>query len=157
MVLSWELFFQEERNKSRKVDRHETDRRFADSYFILFHLVLYFIWLLHIFNLPLQFSFLFILIFILLFIDQRNEAGTMTGKQVRIEQIVVNEEGTMIVGAEIVIGIMIVIVDMSVSVTEILNIPEVMIQEVDADHVHGLGNAHMIGPGIMIVIGTCLP
>ena len=102
---------------------------------------------------------MFIIILILHFIDQRNEAGTMTGQQVGIGQIVVNEEGTMIVGAEIVIGIMIVIVivDMTENVIEILNVPEVMIQEVDADHAHGLGNVHMIGPGIMIVTGTCLP
>ena len=90
--------------------------------------------------------------------DQRNEAGTVTGKQARIEQIAVSGEGTMIVGAEIVIGTMIVIVDMIGSVTEILTAPEIMIQEVDAGHAHGLGNAPgtMIAPGIMIVTGVMI-
>ncbi|RVW70173.1 putative RNA-binding protein Luc7-like 1 [Vitis vinifera] len=89
---------------------------------------------------------------------QRNEAGTVTGKQARIEQIAVSGEGTMIVGAEIVIGTMIVIVDMIGSVTEILTAPEIMIQEVDAGHAHGLGNAPgtMIAPGIMIVTGVMI-
>lgn len=158
MVLSWELIFQEERNKSRKVDRHENDRRQADSsYFIFaFGCCTSSIYLC---NCSPSCLSLLLLFFIFHFIDQRNEAGTVTGKQARIEQIAVSGEGTMIVGAEIVIGTMIVIVDMIGSVTEILTAPEIMIQEVDAGHAHGLGNAPgtMIAPGIMIVTGTCPP
>lgn len=85
----------------------------------------------------------------------------MIGKQVRIGQIAVSGEGTMIARAETVIGIMIVIVDMNESenVIEILIAPEVMIQEIDAGHAHGLGNAlgSMIARGIMIVTGTFPP
>lgn len=58
-------------------------------------------------------------------------------------------EGIMIVGAEIVIDIMIVNVDMIGIVTEIPIGPAVMIQEAAAGHAHGQGNV----PGIMIATG----
>ena len=89
--------------------------------------------------------------FIINDIDQKSEVGTETGNLagIRNVEIVVIREGIMIVGAEIVIDIMIVNVDMIGIVTEILIGPAVMIQEAAAGHAHGQGNV----PGIMIATG----
>lgn len=60
---------------------------------------------------------------------------------------------SMIEKAETVTGIMTGIVDMIVNVTEVQSAPAIMIQEVVADHVLGLGNIL----GIMITTGCYLP
>ncbi|GKV47781.1 hypothetical protein SLEP1_g54645 [Rubroshorea leprosula] len=71
---------------------------------------------------------------------RENQVGTET------EGLAMTEGGIMIVGAEIVTGIVIKIV---IGITSALGL---MILEVATGHVQGLGNA----PGIMIAIGTCL-
>lgn len=69
-------------------------------------------------------------------IDQKNGVGIETGSLVGTVNlvIVVNEGETMIVGAEIVIGIMIEIVDMIATVTETQTAPAPMTQEVVGGH-----------------------
>ncbi|GKV27870.1 hypothetical protein SLEP1_g36990 [Rubroshorea leprosula] len=71
-------------------------------------------------------------------IMRENQVGTET------EEIAVTEAGIMIVGAEIVTGIVIEIV------IRIMSALELMILEVTTGHVQGLGNTL----GIMIATGT---
>lgn len=79
------------------------------------------------------------------------QAEIWTGDQVEIgiEETVVIGVEIMIVVAGIVTGIMIEIVDMIERETGII---EIMNQEVDAGHVHDLGNAQ----GIMIATGRSM-
>ncbi|CAB4316116.1 unnamed protein product [Prunus armeniaca] len=86
--------------------------------------------------------------------DQKSEVRNATGNQVGIgnEEIAATEVGIMIVGAEIVIGIMIEIADMIASVTEIQIAPAIMIQEVAVGHAHDQGSV----PGIMIATGVTI-
>ncbi|THF96006.1 hypothetical protein TEA_027271 [Camellia sinensis var. sinensis] len=86
--------------------------------------------------------------------DQKSEAESMIGKRAGIEtmEIAVKRGGTMIVGAEIVIGIMIVIMGMIESEIEKEIGPATMIQGVVGGHVHGQENV----PGTMIATGVMI-
>ncbi|THG13430.1 hypothetical protein TEA_020967 [Camellia sinensis var. sinensis] len=87
-------------------------------------------------------------------IYQKSEAESMIGKRAGIEtmEIAVKRGGTMIVGAEIVIGIMIVIMGMIESEIEKEIGPATMIQGVVGGHVHGQENV----PGTMIATGVMI-
>lgn len=89
-------------------------------------------------------------IFFICHTDLKSEVRNMTENRVGIEngEIAATEGGILIVGAEIVIGTMIVIAE---SVTEIQTGPAIMIQEVTVGHAHGQGNV----PRIMIATGDC--
>lgn len=78
----------------------------------------------------------------------------MIGKRAGIEtmEIAVNRGEIMIVGAEIVIGIMIVIIGMTESAIEKEIGPATMIQGVVGGHAHGQENV----PGTMIATGVMI-
>lgn len=83
--------------------------------------------------------------------DQKSEVESGTGEQARIviRERAVNGEGITIVGAEIVIGIMIVINGMIESMREGEMGHTPMIQGATGGHAHGQGN----DPGTMFATG----